>query len=88
MSEQTTVIFRKWKDTGDIIALFPDIEERYGRCSSFMHVGQHAAADYVGVLHDTSLATPAEYADLRQELESAPYLYSFKVRKRWRRKGV
>jgi hypothetical protein len=34
-TEQTLVVFRKWKDTGDIIALFPrEVADNRGNCSS------------------------------------------------------
>lgn len=82
--EKTTVIFRKWKvqtDPGDIIALFPWVEESPGRCSSFEHVGQHGRADYCGVIRLTTPATPAEYADLKRELEQY-YGYNLTIRKR------
>jgi hypothetical protein len=35
-TEKTIVVFRKWKDTQDIIALFPDfINYPDGRCESY-----------------------------------------------------
>lgn len=77
--EKTVVIFRKWKG-GDIIALFPGWEESPGRCSSFEHVGQHGPADYASVIAKTTPATPAEYADLRRELEK-DYGYNLTIRK-------
>lgn len=81
MNEPTTaVIFRKWKDTGGIIAFFPEIDEGYGLCCSYEHIGQHRAAAYP---NNTVLAKPEEYAALKQELESAPYHYRFKVYRRW-----
>ena len=82
--EKTVVIFRKWKvqtDPGDIIALFPWVEESPGRCSSFEHVGQHGPADYCGVISRTTPATPAEYAGLRRELEQS-YGYNLTIRER------
>ena len=52
-------IFRRWKDSGDVIALFPaipaDIDGRY--CLSYEHVGQHGAADFHGVVRRTLPAT-------------------------------
>jgi hypothetical protein len=43
----TEAVFHKWRNDGDIVALFP--EERYGRhdyaITSCMHVG-HSAANY------------------------------------------
>lgn len=68
----TEVIFRKYKNGNkEIIALFPyDTERRYGQCSSYMHIGQHGAAEYSGVMENTKPATPLEYADLKTELEN------------------
>ena len=70
----TKVVFRKWKD-GDIIALFPD--EPWSRCdystTSYMHVGQHGAADYAGVIADTRPAREEEYHDLLAELKTIGY---------------
>ncbi|MFA5525796.1 MAG: hypothetical protein WC992_03130 [Acholeplasmataceae bacterium] len=78
--EPVEVVFRRWPD-GGVIALFPELlADHRGRVESFEHVGQHYAADYVGVLAQTSPATPEEYKDLRWELESAPYRYVLVVR--------
>ena len=82
--EKTVVIFRKWKgkaEHGDIIALFPDIDDGDGYCSSFEHVGQHGGASYCGVIRQTTPATPAEYADLKRELERS-YGYNLTIMKR------
>ena len=65
------VIFRKWRGVGDIIALFPDQEERHGCIGSYMHVGQHSPASYP--LDGTVPATPDEYADLLAELVRIGY---------------
>lgn len=77
------VVFRVFK-TGDVIALFPmepaTTDGRY--ITSYMHIGQHSAADYHGVIGDTRPATEAEYTPLRKELESAPYGYTFQIAKR------
>lgn len=81
----TIVVFRKWRN-GDIIALFPELPERNGLsvfCSSFEHIGQHGPADYRGVVRQTTPATPEEYADLKAELEAAPYHYILRVAKRY-----
>lgn len=70
----TKVVFRKWRD-GDIIALFPD--EPWSRndysTTSYMHVGQHGAADYVGVIASTRPAREKEYRDLLAELKAIGY---------------
>jgi hypothetical protein len=88
--EPTTVVFRVWKPRpnvgevgGDVIALFPEIEEHNGLCSSYMHIGQHGAADYRGVIAATRPARWEEAQRLRNELEAEPYNYNLKVRKRW-----
>ena len=69
------VVFRRWEDTGDIIALFPeipaDIDGRY--CMSYEHVGQHGAADFQGVIQNSVPVTPREYARLARELTLIGY---------------
>ncbi len=81
----TPVVFRKYKDSkgspNEIIALFPyDIELNDGCCSCYMHVGQHGAANYNGVIASTQPATEEEYADLKKELENyQPEPYHLRV---------
>lgn len=70
--ELTTVIFRKYPD-GNIIALFPYEVETSTYISSYMHVGQHGAADYEGVMADTVPASEMEYEDLYNELTEIGY---------------
>ena len=78
-TEQTRVIFRKFKD-GDILALFPYLSEGGAAVESYMHVGQHSSADYNGCIRRTKPATPEEYKDLAAELESIGY--NLLIRKR------
>jgi len=86
-TETTVVVFRKWgkRNGGGIIALFPlDTDSTYF-CNSYEHVGQHAMANYVGVVSQSTPATPTEYASLKSELEALGY--KLDVRKRapsWR----
>lgn len=69
----TKVVFRKWKN-GDIIALFPDdVDPHDGTVTSYMHIEQHGATDYAGVIADTSLAQEDEYKDLLNELKAIGY---------------
>jgi hypothetical protein len=92
MAEQeiTRVIFRRWfkkKDAGPfgdtIIALFVDEKERRpGMVMSYMHHGQHGAADIEMVMRETKRAAPEEYGPLKKELERPPFEYRFKVLKR------
>ena len=82
---KTKVVFRKFPD-GDIIAMF--YEERWSKynswlISSYMSVGQHGEAS-IDLVYDTKLATPEEYADLKEELESIGY--NLDIRKRIQRR--
>jgi len=79
------VVFRLWNSghgKGDVIALFPDIKERGYMCESYMHIGQHGAADYSAVIERTRPATPEEYAYLERELTAPPFFYRLNVIKR------
>ena len=67
-TEETKVVYREYPD-GEIIALFPEIDWHYGRCSSFLHVGQHGEADYALVIRKTRRPRdPAAVATLADEL--------------------
>lgn len=67
-------VFRKYPD-GQIIALFPDVpwSERLGEVASYMHIGQHGAADYRHVVATTKPATEKESAGLLNELRQVGY---------------
>lgn len=80
------VVFRKWRDTGDVIALFPELpSDIYGRfCESYEHVGQHGGADYHGVVRQTFPATPEESAALSVELNRIGYRLMPLSRASWR----
>ena len=72
---KTTVIFRKWKDTKEIIALFPDEKESIPErelIGSYMHIGQHGGA-HPDLITELQEAEPNEYNDLKIELESIGY---------------
>lgn len=80
----TRVMFRKFRDgSGDIIALFPDLPgdtHNPGMCESYMHNGQHGAADLTGAVYQlTSPARPEEFAALKAELEAPLYGYRLKI---------
>jgi hypothetical protein len=69
------VVLRRWRDTGTVIALFPEMPADYqGRyCDSYEHIGQHGAADYYGVIRATVPVGAKEYADLAEELRRIGY---------------
>jgi hypothetical protein len=51
---ETKVIFRKWKDSGEIIAIFPEsIDKRTLKVSSYEHIGQHLDIDYNSIILST-----------------------------------
>lgn len=77
-TETTLVIFRKWKEDGSIIALFPGLNDETGyanrgMCMSYMHIGQHGEADYEHVIRMTVPAEDTEYEDLYEELLGLGY---------------
>jgi hypothetical protein len=80
--EQVSVVFRKFKQGGDIIALFPFYNEVDYTVMSYMRVGQHGQADYAHCVSNSVLATPEEYAPLLKELTGIGY--SVKILKKAR----
>jgi hypothetical protein len=81
IQDAETVIFRKYKE-GDVIAVMPNMKEEGYKVNCYMHIGQHGACDR-GILWTTKPAKPEEYKSLLLELESEPFNYRFKIRRRW-----
>lgn len=79
-TNKTIVIFRKFKGSNDIIALFPaePYNDYSNSCESYMHVGQHSAADYSHCLDITKPASPVEYRALHKELRGIGYNLSIR----------
>lgn len=79
---KTKVIFRKWNDTGDVVAMFPEVpsDTRGDLCMIYQHIGQHGAAYPHVLVEGTTPATKEEAADLKRELEGIGYVLT--VRKR------
>lgn len=78
------VVFRRYGN-GEIIALFPDqIASGVYLCNSYMHVGQHGAADYTRVVSQTKPAKPEEYQTLATELAQIGYKLETRKRYNWR----
>lgn len=74
MKTKTPVVFRTWRDTRrEVIALFPSDDAGNGLCSSYMHVGQHGAADYAVCIARTRPATATERKPLLAELHKLGY---------------
>src|SRR5262245_27279552 len=74
-TEKTIVVFRKWKDNGQVIALFPTIPSDVlgWDCDSYEHVGQHGSADYHGVVQATNPVGRKETGPLKRELTRIGY---------------
>ena len=53
--EMTTVVYRRWKSNGGLIALFPTIEADMNaeNCMSYETIGQHGSASYLQVIKAT-----------------------------------
>ena len=88
-TEFTPVLFRAERSgpfKGVVDAVFPtlpaDLDKYTMTC--YAHIGQHSGCS-LEWYHTTRKATPAEYADLKAELESAPYGYRLKVYQRMTR---
>ena len=75
MNDATLVIFRRWRDNGDIIALFPELPSNQQGlfCEAYEHVGQHGGADYHGVIAASRPTTQEAAAPLAKELERIGY---------------
>ena len=74
----TKVRFRKFRDTKQIIAIFPEYDypkwvNKKGDCMSYMHNGQHGECTYDYLLHITDTTNIDEYFDLLGELKSIGY---------------
>ena len=79
------VIFRADRSgpfKGDVTAVLIDQDDGNGGVGCYAHLGQHSGCTRAWY-YTTRPATPAEYAELKAELESEPYGYKFKVLKRW-----
>ncbi|MER9833395.1 hypothetical protein NKJ28_00260 [Mesorhizobium sp. M0145] len=82
----TPVLFRidRSGTNKQVTAVFPaepaDYEGRFYSC--YAHIGQHGSASREWWQSKTRPATPAEYAELKAELESAPYGYRLQVCRR------
>jgi hypothetical protein len=87
LNEVTKVIFRKYKEGGDILALFPELPGTTdpATCLCYEHVGQHGAGNYYHCIDNLTVsAKPEEYADLKAELENIGYRLQVMKKSCWR----
>jgi hypothetical protein len=80
--EKTKVIFRKYKDDGEIIAIFPEElgTDDHFSCLCYEHEGQHSYCMPEFVIAFTKLAKFEEYASLKTELENIGYNLDIKIK--------
>lgn len=72
--ESIKVMFRKCKDNGEIVAVFPyEIADFNNNVTCYAHIGQHGACSYEWVLTETRAAKTEEYHDLAVELRNQGY---------------
>lgn len=87
----TPVLFRVHRSPvkygADVTAVFPCEPADYSgdAMSCYVHIGQHGQCS-LAWYYETRPAKPEEYAELKAELESAPYCYRLKVYQRINRK--
>lgn len=74
-SKHTAVVIRRWKESGDLIALFPGEPATLdpAECQSYMVVGQHGTADYDLVIRKTEPAGLATNKEFYDELKRIGY---------------
>lgn len=77
------VIFRVDKE-GVCFALFPELKQGRGHCTTYERVGQHSSGPYGANVNTSRPAKPEEYAALKRELEGIGY--NLIVRQRWIRR--
>jgi hypothetical protein len=81
-THKTTVVFRVFKQGGDVLALFPhEVWSADGACASYQHVGQHGGADYTHCIDITRPAKPSEYKALKAELMRIGYNLDVRTRR-------
>lgn len=88
--EITPVVFRRWRDTKSVFALFPTLPSDYEGfyCDSYEHIGQHGGADYIGCVHASKPVSLDEAADLKRELERIGYRLNVIKRASWKHHEV
>ena len=85
-TEKTKVIFRQWPVGCEIIALFPEIAtDTIGyNCQSYMHIGQHGAANPNIIIRDTEPADLGSGAVKNLIKELVGRGYNLEIIKRFR----
>mgnify|MGYP001482926946 CR=1 FL=1 len=74
-NERTPVIFRKWRATGEVTAIFPTRPgDRWGHDCLYIHPnGDTLRGEYADLLRRTRPTTPEEYTPLLTDLKGRGY---------------
>lgn len=80
---KTRAVLRRFKDGGDLLALFPDEDYGNGLIMSYQRVGQHSGADYTYCISASIPVSELEAKPLVRELESIGY--NLQIIKRYRK---
>lgn len=84
---KTRVIFRKFKNTKSIIAIFPDLDyPKYttrDNIMCYMFIGQHSECSYDEIMRMTSPAIVKEYDFLHGILEDIGYVLRITTKKEY-----
>lgn len=76
------VVFRVYKATGLVVALFPhELVDDVSYCLSVNAEGKYVALSYERTMRATRVATPQEYEGIKVLLESAGYTLDIRERK-------
>ena len=75
---KTKVIYRKFKTTENIVAVFPELgypgfTSKKGLIMEYTFVGQHGECDYDTVMRMTTIAFPKDYEVLKAQLKDLGY---------------
>ena len=80
--DHVVVVFRKWKDSGEVIALFPGVQaDHEGQCLAYTLRAHHVGVRYHDCLTRTVPATPADYAGLHAALRDRGHALIVRRRK-------
>ena len=77
--QPVVVIFRKWKRSDSVFALFPE-EKEGSYCMSYEKVWQHSTASYNHCINSSVPAKPEEYESLAKELANIGYVLKIQQR--------
>lgn len=71
---KTNIVFRRWNDSKEVIAIFPDSPwGLFNDLTSYMHIGQHGGCSREALEETTQCYNEPDVIALQKELESIGY---------------